>query len=107
MLDGVIVALQGERRDFARPVAFFTAALQDSLCKDGGTVSIHQGNVGDPKDCRRVIDEVLAAEGRIDVLVNNAGVTVDKTVRKMSVEELFVPNIDTGLADYLRATGEH
>jgi 4,5-dihydroxyphthalate decarboxylase len=28
------------------------------------------------------------------------------TRRKMRVEELFVPNIDTGLADYLRATGE-
>jgi len=24
----------------------------------------------------------------------------------MSVEELFVPNISPGLADYLRATGE-
>jgi NAD(P)-dependent dehydrogenase (short-subunit alcohol dehydrogenase family) len=63
------------------------ATLADSLCNDGGTVSIHQGNVGDPKDCRRVIDEVLAAEGRIDVLVNNAGVTVDKTVRKMSIDD--------------------
>ncbi len=28
------------------------------------------------------------------------------TRRKMSVEELFVPNIGPGLADYLRATGE-
>lgn len=26
--------------------------------------------------------------------------------RKMSVNELFVPNIDSGLAGYLRATGE-
>ena len=26
--------------------------------------------------------------------------------RRMSVEELFVPNIGPGLADYLRATGE-
>jgi len=26
--------------------------------------------------------------------------------RRMSVNELFVPNINLGLADYLRATGE-
>ncbi len=26
--------------------------------------------------------------------------------RRMSVEELFVPNIGPGLAEYLRATGE-
>jgi 4,5-dihydroxyphthalate decarboxylase len=26
--------------------------------------------------------------------------------RRMSVEELFVPNIGPGLSDYLRATGE-
>jgi hypothetical protein len=26
--------------------------------------------------------------------------------RRMNVEELFVPNISPGLADYLRATGE-
>jgi acetoacetyl-CoA reductase len=63
------------------------ALLADGLCKDGGTVSIHQGNVGDPADCRRVVEEVLATEGRIDVLVNNAGVTVDKTVRKMSIDD--------------------
>jgi hypothetical protein len=26
--------------------------------------------------------------------------------RRMNIEELFVPNISPGLADYLRATGE-
>jgi hypothetical protein len=29
------------------------------------------------------------------------------TRRRMSVEELFVPNISPALLDYLRATGEH
>jgi NAD(P)-dependent dehydrogenase (short-subunit alcohol dehydrogenase family) len=51
------------------------------------TVSIHRGNVGDPEDCRRVVDEVAERHGTVDVLVNNAGVTVDKTVRKMSIED--------------------
>jgi acetoacetyl-CoA reductase len=61
--------------------------LEQKLTGEGLSVSIHQGNVGEPADCRRVVDEVLAAQGQIDYLVNNAGVTVDKTVRKMTVED--------------------
>ena len=61
--------------------------LATTLKNDGHSVSLHQGNVGDAADCRRVIDEVLGQWGRIDFLVNNAGVTVDKTVRNMSIED--------------------
>jgi len=61
--------------------------LQDEITQAGGSVSIHEGNVGEPADCQRFVDEVLAAQGRIDFLVNNAGVTVDKTVRKMSIDD--------------------
>jgi acetoacetyl-CoA reductase len=50
-------------------------------------VSIHQGNIGSSADCERVIAEVLQAHGQLDVLVNNAGITVDKTVRKMTPED--------------------
>ena len=49
--------------------------------------SVHQGNVGDPDDCRRVMQEVIERHGRLDVLVNNAGVTVDRPLRKMTVDE--------------------
>jgi acetoacetyl-CoA reductase len=61
--------------------------LAGKLAAEGLSVSVHQGNVGQPDDCRRVADEVLAAQGRIDYLVNNAGVTVDKTVRRMTVDD--------------------
>ena len=61
--------------------------LQEEVTESGGSMSIHEGNVGNPDDCRRVIDDVLAAQGRIDFLVNNAGVTVDKTVRRMSIDD--------------------
>ncbi len=62
-------------------------ALQRRLELDGGVVSVHQGRVDRPEDCQRVVAEVLARFGRIDFLVNNAGITVDKTVRKMSFED--------------------
>jgi acetoacetyl-CoA reductase len=50
-------------------------------------VTIHQGNIGSNDDCLRVIDEVLDQHGQLNILVDNAGITVDKTVRKMTPEE--------------------
>jgi acetoacetyl-CoA reductase len=61
--------------------------LAEKLGAEGASVSVHQGNVGSPDDCARVVDEVLERYGRVDYLVNNAGITVDKTVRKMTVED--------------------
>lgn len=53
----------------------------------GAKVSVHQGRVDHPDDCNRVVKEVMDRFGRIDFLVNNAGITVDKTVRKMTVDD--------------------
>ena len=61
--------------------------LAGKLGAEGASVSVHQGNVGEPADCQRVVTEVLEQRGRVDYLVNNAGITVDKTVRKMTVED--------------------
>jgi NAD(P)-dependent dehydrogenase (short-subunit alcohol dehydrogenase family) len=52
-------------------------------------VSLHQGNVGSPEDCRRVVAEVIERHGRLDILVNNAGITIDKTVLKMTDEDWY------------------
>jgi len=52
-----------------------------------GTITVHHGNIGDPDDCRRVVREVIEQHGRLDVLVNNAGITIDKTVAKMGDED--------------------
>ena len=65
--------------------------VAERVCQEltdrGLSVTIHQGNVGEPEDCKRVVQEVLDAKGRVDFLINNAGVTVDKTVRKMTVQD--------------------
>jgi acetoacetyl-CoA reductase len=57
------------------------------LAADGHAVTLHQGNVGAPDDCERVVSEVLEQHGQLDYLVNNAGITVDKTMRRMTVED--------------------
>jgi len=61
--------------------------LQEEITQAGGSMSIHQGNVGEPADCQRFVDDVLAAQGHIDFLINNAGITVDKTVRRMTMDD--------------------
>jgi acetoacetyl-CoA reductase len=61
--------------------------LQRKLEGEGAQVSVHQGRVDRFEDCERVVSEVMERFGRIDFLVNNAGITVDKTVRKMTAED--------------------
>ncbi len=62
-------------------------AFAQQMAAKGANVSTHQGRVDDAADCNRVAEEVMQRFGRIDYLVNNAGITVDKTVRKMTIED--------------------
>jgi acetoacetyl-CoA reductase len=80
-VDGIhIAAGYGSNRVAAEEMAA-------KLAVDGHEVSLHQGNVGKPDDCRRVVAEVLAKYDHIDYLINNAGITVDKTMRNMTVDD--------------------
>ena len=63
----------------------FLSAMTDSY--PGRAVTLHEGNIGDADDCRRVISEVIDQHGRLDILVNNAGITIDRTVAKMTAED--------------------
>ncbi|SDX32128.1 3-oxoacyl-[acyl-carrier-protein] reductase [Geodermatophilus africanus] len=49
--------------------------------------SVHKGDIANADDCRRTIAEVIEKHGRLDVLVNNAGITVDRTVLKMTDDD--------------------
>ena len=47
----------------------------------------YQCNVADFEECKKMIDDVIAEFGRIDVLVNNAGITRDNLLMKMSEDD--------------------
>jgi NAD(P)-dependent dehydrogenase (short-subunit alcohol dehydrogenase family) len=63
--------------------------LLGELKASGVAASVHRGNIGSAEDCRRTVGEVIDQHGRLDVLVNNAGITIDKTVLKMTDEDWY------------------
>ncbi len=64
---GARVALMGRTKETLD-------AACTTLAASGHTVSAHAGDVADAGDVERVLDEVLAAHGRLDIVVNNAGI---------------------------------
>ena len=50
-------------------------------------VMVVKGNVGSFDDCKRAVAEVEAKLGPIDVLVNNAGITRDAMLHRMTAEQ--------------------
>lgn len=63
-------------------------ALRDALRPLGARASIHVADVGHRDALERVRDEVLAEHGRVDVLVNNAGVTIYAALEQTEPHEL-------------------
>ena len=52
------------------------AKVSEAACQAAGADTLRvQGNVADDGDCRRMAEAAVARWGRIDALVNNAGVT--------------------------------
>ncbi len=62
------------------------STVEEALAR-GYSVSVHQMDVSDPDDCLRYANEVIETYGHVDYLINNAGINIDRTVRRMTVDE--------------------
>lgn len=55
-------------------------AVRGEVVAAGGVAHVHPADLADMDDVERLADEVLAAHGRVDVLVNNAGRSIRRAV---------------------------
>ncbi|MEW6637874.1 MAG: 3-oxoacyl-ACP reductase family protein [Actinomycetota bacterium] len=75
--------------------------LVGRISEQGGEAIAVQADVSDPEQAERLIQETIDRFNRIDVLVNNAGINRDKTLRKLSVEDWdTVVRVDLNSAFY-------
>jgi len=75
-----VAAVYAGRHEAARELA-------ERLVAAGGSVSVHAGDIGDPSFCQGLVARLVADRGRVDYLVNNAGLLIENTVWKMTAQE--------------------
>jgi acetoacetyl-CoA reductase len=80
--DGATVAVLGLPVDRER-----TEKLRHHLNGSASRLHFYEGNVGEFEQCQAAVANILREHGRIDYLINNAGITRDHTVRKMTIDE--------------------
>ncbi len=62
------------------------AAAADVRAKGRKALAV-AADVSKPEDAQRIVDETVAKLGRLDVVVNNAGVTADQLLLRMTEED--------------------
>jgi NAD(P)-dependent dehydrogenase (short-subunit alcohol dehydrogenase family) len=76
--------------DFGRAAADGRSAAEavvDEIRAAGGQAIANHASVTDFAAVRAMVDEALAAWGRVDILVNNAGILRDKSFGKMELDD--------------------
>jgi acetoacetyl-CoA reductase len=61
--------------------------LVNQISESGGEAIAVQADVSDAEQAQKLIDQALERFNRVDVLINNAGINIDRTLRKLSVED--------------------
>ncbi|QIO21066.1 SDR family NAD(P)-dependent oxidoreductase [Haloarcula sp. JP-L23] len=86
--EGASVVVTGRSRDPGEAVAA-------SIREDGGEATFVQADMRDPDEIEALIDHTVAEYGRVDVLVNNAGVQTETTASEATLSDwAFVVETD-------------
>lgn len=62
-------------------------AATDEIVAEGGTAIAIVGNIAKLEDVQTLFNETLAKFGRVDIVVNNAGINRDAMLHKMTIEQ--------------------
>lgn len=121
LLDGKVAIITGASRGIGKAIAetfiaqgatvAFTylssdekaKALEVELTKNGGIARGFKSNASDFDAAQKLADDVIEAFGQIDVLVNNAGITRDNLLMRMT-EEQWDEVMDTNLKSAFNLT---
>jgi NAD(P)-dependent dehydrogenase (short-subunit alcohol dehydrogenase family) len=115
-LAGKVAVVTGSSRGIGRAIAKALAAegavmavhycrgreSADEVAKDferaGNKVAVFQADCSRPEECHRLLEQVARQLGKVEILVNNAGINRDRSIRKMSVaewDEVIHTNLDS------------
>lgn len=121
LLDGKTVIITGASRGIGKGIAEVFAkhganiaftysasaesakALENELIEQGVKAKGYQSNAADFNEAQQLVDAVLADFGSIEVLINNAGITKDNLLMRMS-EEDFDKVIEVNLKSVFNMT---
>ena len=79
---------QGAKVAFTyRSSAEAAVALEQELSTGGGTVKGFQSDAASMTDAERLVGEVVDAFGTVDIVINNAGITDDTLLMRMTEEQ--------------------
>ena len=62
-------------------------ATAERITAQGGHISYKKVDVTNRMSIRKAVDQILSKHGKIDILINNAGIVKDRSFLKMSDEE--------------------